>query len=412
MLMKKKPIQEHYALSYCVSIGLLFFCWPLYASFIEQTLGTAVVMDATAVYFNPGALAAVSKTQLITQGTLAKSQFQFTGRAQQLSLGISESGVATTTTDFYLPSLYLSIPINDKFIGGFAVVANDFNSELERHSVLRYAQARNHINDIDLVPAVGIKINEFLSIGGNLNFSHAHFIQEPMLGVTRLNIPESRSLNDSKASSLGGDFGVLLKLAKKTAMGFNYRSAVTYNLRGTSTITDPQVVSSDNYHFKYWTPARSVLSLSHFVNEKCGFIGTIQYLQWSIFKEADIYNFATRSGSTAFISPQAHIKYNFHNSWLLTLGTIYNISSKWVVRVAGTYNQSPSNGRFQISTGDSLVVGFSMGYQVMKNVTVNGSYGHAFFKKEHINIETAQNIITGVNQGANDAVSLRFTFTA
>lgn len=412
MRMKKKPTQEHNTSSYYVGIGLLLLCWPLHASFIEQTLGTAVVMDATAIYFNPAALTAIPKTQLIAQGTLARSQFQFTGSAQQLPLGITESGIATTTTDFSLPSLYLSIPINDKFAGGFAVVANDFNSDLEGHSVLRYAQARNHINDIDLVPAVGIKINECLSIGGNLNLSHAHFIQEPISGLTRLNVPEGRSLNNSKGSSLGGDFGILIKLAKKTALGFNYRSAITYHLHGTSTITSPQIVSSDDYHFKYWTPARSVLSLSHFLNEKFGFIGTIQYLQWSIFKEADIYNFATQSGSSAFINPQAHIKYNFHNSWLLTLGTIYNISSKWVVRVAGTYNQSPSNGRFQISAGDSLVVGFSMGYQLMENFAVNCSYGHAFFKKENINIQTAQNIITGVNQGVNDAVSLKLTFTA
>ena len=75
MLMKKKLTHEHNASSYYVSIGLLFLCWPLHASFIEQTLGTAVVMDATAVYFNPAALAAIPKTQLITQGTLARSQF-------------------------------------------------------------------------------------------------------------------------------------------------------------------------------------------------------------------------------------------------------------------------------------------------------------------------------------------------
>jgi long-subunit fatty acid transport protein len=265
--------------------------------------------------------------QLITQGTLARSQFQFTGSAQQLPMGINESGTAITTTDFHLPSLYISIPIDDKFAGGFAVIANDFNSDLEGHSVLRYTQARNHISDIDLIPAVGIKINEFFSIGGNLNLSHAHFIQEPISGLTRLNVPEGRSLNNSKGTSLGGDFGILIKPTKKTAIGFNYRSAITYHLHGTSTIKQPPVVSSDNYHFKYWTPARSALSLSHFLNEKFGFIGTIQYLQWSIFKEADIYNFATQSGSTAFINPQAHIKYNFHNSWLLTFGTIYNIPS-------------------------------------------------------------------------------------
>ncbi|MDP1603459.1 MAG: outer membrane protein transport protein [Legionella sp.] len=395
-----------------VTTGFLFLCGSLQASFIEQTLGAAVVKDATAVYFNPAALTILPNQQFIMLGTMARSQFQFTGSAERLPFGINESGATTTISNFFLPSLYASFPINDKFAAGFALVANDFNRDLENHSILRYVQARNQTDDMDLVPALGIKINDFFSIGGNLNFSHAHFVQEPVSGISRLNIPESRSLNDSKGSSVGGDIGILIKPGKKTALGFNYRSAISYQLQGSSTLTGRQFVSSANYHFKYWTPARSVLSLSHFPNEKFGYIGTIQYLQWDIFKASNVYNFATQSGSRAFIVPQARINYNFHNSWLLTLGTIYNVSPKWIVRIAGTYNQSPSSGRFQISTGDSLVVGSSMGYQLMKNLTVDCSYGHGFFKKENINISTAQNLITGVNQGEHDAVSLKLTLTA
>jgi len=96
----------------------------------------------------------------------------------------------------------------------------------------------------------------------------------------------------------------------------------------------------------------------------------------------------------------------------LTLGTIYNISPKWIVRIAGTYNQSPSNGQLQIGSGDSLIAGFSMGYHLMKKLSVDCSYGHAFFKKEDINIRTAQNIISGFNQGRHDSVSLKLTLTA
>lgn len=399
-------------LKHYVTIGFLILCGPLHASFIEQTLGTAVVRDATAVYFNPASLPTIPNMQLIVQGTLARSRSQFTGSAQKLSFDITETGTSTTNSNFSLPSLYINIPINDTFAGGFAIIANDFNRDLGDQSILRYVQARNQTKDVDLVPALGIKLNEFLSIGGHLNISQAHFIQEPISGITRLNIPESRSLNDSRGRSLGGDFGILIILAKKTALGFNYRSALTYDLHGTSTTTVPQLVSSDHYHFKYWTPARSVLSLSHFLNEKLGWIGTLQYLQWNIFKETSIYNFVTQSGSQAFINPESRINYHFHNGWLVTLGTIYNVSTKGTVRVAGTYNQSPSNGRFQISTGDSLVIGSSMGYQVMKNLTVDCSYGHAFFKKETIHILTRQNMITGINQGSHDSVSLKLTLTA
>lgn len=395
-----------------VAIGLLSLCGSLYASFIEQTLGTAVVKDATAVYFNPAALTILPNQQLILLGTLARAEFQFIGNAQKLPLGITQSGNATTKSNFSLPSLYMSIPVNDTFTAGFAIVANDFDRDLDNHSVLRYVQARNQTNDVDLVPALGIKINSFLSIGGNLNFSHARLIQEPVSGIPGLNIPESHSLNDSKGNSLGGDLGILIKAGKKTALGFNYRSAITYHLNGSSTLTGPLFVTSDNYHFKYWTPARSVLSLSHFLNEKIGFIGTIQYLQWDIFKNAYVYNFANLTNSRASIIPKARINYDFHNSWLLTLGTIYNVSTKWVVRFAGTYNQSPSNGTLQISTGDSLVLGSSMGYHLTKNLTIDCSYGHAFFREKNINISTAQNIITGTNEGRHDAVSLKLTLTA
>lgn len=395
-----------------VTVGFVFTCWPLHASFIEQTLGAAVVKDATAVYFNPAALTLISKKQLILLGTSAQSQFQFTGNAQKLPFGIAESGTASTQSNFTLPSMYLSVPVNDTVSTGVALVANDFNRELDNHSVLRYVQPRNHTKDLDIIPAIGIKLNKWVSIGANLNLSHAQLIQEPISGINRLTIPESRSLNTSQGNSVGGDFGLLIKPSPKTALGFNYRSAMTYQLRGSSTITTPNVVSSDNYHFKYWTPARSVLSVSHFLNEKFGFIGTAQYLQWDIFKNAYVYNFVTETGSGVFIVPQAAIHYDFHNSWLLTLGTIYSISTQWTVRIAGTYNQSPSSGRLQIGTGDSYIIGGSMGYQVMKNLAIDCGYGHAFFNAKNIAIVTEQQIVQGVNQGSHDAFSLKLTLSA
>lgn len=396
-----------------VPIIFLLLCSTLHASFIEQTIGTAVVKDATAVYFNPAALTISPHQQFILLGSLARAQFEFSGSTQKIPFEGTESGSTTTKSNFFLPSMYLSIPINEKFVAGFAVVVNDFNRELDNQPILRYFLARNQTNNIDFIPALGIKINQFLSIGGNLNFTYAHLIQEPIAaGIPRLNIPESHSLNDSKANSLGGDFGILIKPGKRTALGVNYRSAVTYNLQGSSTITGSQSISSNDYHFKYWTPARSVMTLSHFVNEKLGFLGTVQYLQWNIFKEVSVHNFATKASSQVFIAPRALINYHFHNSWLLTLGTIYQVSPKWVFRVAGTYNQSPSNGRFQIGPGDSLITGFSIGYQLTNYLTVDCGYAHAFYRKEPIDILTSQNIITGINEGYHDAVSLKLTLTA
>lgn len=58
----------------------------LYASFIESTLGTAVVNDATATYHNPAALPLLQKRQVIALGSVASYHSTFTGQAQQVAV--------------------------------------------------------------------------------------------------------------------------------------------------------------------------------------------------------------------------------------------------------------------------------------------------------------------------------------
>ena len=55
----------------------------LQASFIESTMGTAVVNDATATYHNPAALALFNNPQLIVLNSVANFSSQFTGQGRR-----------------------------------------------------------------------------------------------------------------------------------------------------------------------------------------------------------------------------------------------------------------------------------------------------------------------------------------
>ncbi len=389
--------------------GLLLCTHTLHASFIEATIGAAVVNDATATYNNPAALTLLKKSQMITLGSLAYAHSDFAGQFIQTRTDFTQSGNAVSKTNYFLPSIYWGKPVTDKLAIGLAVVANSFNKAVDENSILRYSQSGSRVQSIDFVPGIGVKLNEFLSLGAAINITKADFLLQPITGFPSLNIPDSQSRNEADGQGFGGDVGVLLRPRASTTIGFNYRSAITYRLSGTSVLEGSSVVISDDYHFKFWTPARSVLSINQAITPALGFIGTIQYLQWSIFKNVTIHGIATQLGSQAVIL-DADVPYHLHDSWLLTLGSHYRMTPKWIIRVAGTYNQSPGNHNYQLINGDSIVAGASAGYEITDNIIIDGSYAHAFIQNENINIVSARSSITGVNKGSKDSVSLKLTF--
>lgn len=387
------------------------FTWPLtlHASFIESTIGTAVVNDATASFYNPAALTLLKNPQIITLGSIASLHHEFEGQATETRFGYTQSGRANTQTHYFLPSFYLSIPTTNNLTLGIAILSNTFNNDINDHSILRYATSRNSTQSIDTAPALGIKLNEWLSVGAGINISHAKFILRPIYGIPSLTIPDSQSHNQADGTGTGGDVGLLLKPSPTTLIGINYRSAITYRLSGNSSVTgDPPVVSHD-YGYHFWTPASGALSINHFFNTQFGVITTIRRIGWHVFKQIKIHGIATKIGNQGLIL-NATVPYHLHDTWLLTLGSHYRVTPNWIIRVAGSYNQSPASGRYQISDGDSIILGASTGYDLNKYMTLDGSYAHGFIKNKNIHITNTRNIINGTNTGYRDGISIKLTF--
>lgn len=388
---------------------LLIAPFTAYASFIESTIGTAVVNDATATYYNPAALTLLKNPQIISLNSVAYFHSNFTGTATQTITGFTQSGTTNESTHYYLPTLYVGIPTNNKVTVGIAVIANMFSHDIEDGSILRYVQPSNNVKDIDVVPAIGIKINNVFSLGAGITLSHAKYDISPITGLPSLTIPDSLSHNTSSGNSWGGDIGFLIKPAQATVIGFNYRSAITYQFSGTSTLESTPSISSNQYHFTFWIPARSVFTVSQFVNPKLGFLATAEYIQWNIIKNVNFSNIATQIGTVPVILPHVSALYHLQNGWLITIGSQYRMTPKWVIRVASSYVQSPTNPSYQISDGDNYVIGASTGYTFNKYVSLDGSYAHVFIKNENIHIANATNIINGVNKGFRDGVAVKFT---
>lgn len=392
-------------------ILIIFLLLPLVgkASFIESTMGTAVVNDATAVYNNPAALSLLKNPQLVLLGTEAQFDDEFSGTITQSKTGFTQSGTSNSQTNYFLPSGYFATPFTDKFFMGVAVLGNDFGRDVDQSSILRYVLSNNNMQAVDLIPAVSYKLTDYFSIGAGLNFSEADYLQTPTSGAPTLNIADSQSHNDARADAVGGDAGILLKPTASTLIGLNYRSSMTYKFSGTSTLDNNPTVSSNNYAFTFWTPARAVVSLNQFLSRSFGMISTVQWIQWDKFDKVNVKGIATQIGPNPVIIPSTTIPVYLHNSWVYTVGSFYKINPKWIIRTAASYLESPSDGTHDISNGDNIILGASLGYKINKTLTIDGSYSHAFIQDQPINIQNAANTIDGNNQGSRDSVSLKLT---
>ncbi|MGE3919694.1 MAG: OmpP1/FadL family transporter [Gammaproteobacteria bacterium] len=388
---------------------LLLFPFKLYASIIESTIGAAVINDATAAYYNPAALVLLENPQFIILGSIGDFRTKFTGQSTIFFKGLTEMGSGDSRAQYYSPSAYFAIPITDNITFGLAMMANSAFRDVAENSIQRYVQASNTIADHDIVPAIEVKINNFFSVGVGVDFSYANIHLKPINQFPGSNTADSASDNRSNGMGVGGNVGFLLKLAPSTTIGFNYRSVTNYELRGESILRGIQDFVSSNYYYKLMTPARSVLTVNHFVTPKLGLITTIQRIQWSAFKDLDVYGIASLSGLQPVIL-NASVPFRLRDTWVVTLGGHYRATSKWIVRLAGSYNQSPGNPFYQISNGDSVILATSMGYQINKYISIDGGYAHAFIKDQNINITSNRVLINGINEGARDVVSLKLTF--
>lgn len=388
---------------------LILFPLNLYASFIESTSGTAVINDATAAYYNPAALVFLNNPQIIMLGSVGNLNTDFTGQATLRSTGFTEAGSSSSNSYYYLPSLYAGIPTTDNITLGIAMMANSAFRDADETSVLRYVQSNNNIEDYDVVPAIEFKINNYLSLGAGINFSYLNFELNPIVGFPGSNAGDSQSNNQASGTGVGGNVGFLLQPSPALKIGFDYRSVTSYQLNGTSVFNGVQQVVSNNYRFNLWTPAHSTLSVNYFVTPKIGFIGTVQFIQWNIFNNVNVHGIPTLVGSQPAIV-NATIPFHWHDDYVFTLGNIYKVSSNWVIRVAGSYVQSPSNPQYQVTNGDSIVIGTSVGYKINQTITLDGGYAHAFIKDEDININGNALLIDGVNGGERNAVILKLTW--
>ncbi len=290
--------------------------------------------------------------------------------------GTSDSGDIGKTA--FVPATYSSYQINEMFWVGLAMTApfgmkteNDLNS---RGALYGY---KSKIITMNINPVVGVKLNDFISVGAGLQINYMKGDLTNALG--------GAEIAQVKGDDWGAGFtaGITITPTDMTTIGIGYRSRVKHTLKGTY-YNALGGIPLGPASVKHTLPDMLTFSVRQKITDNFTLTGSVEWMNWSLFDKFNIM----RGG--VLLNPTANT-YDWKDSWLFAVGTEYKYSDTLTLRVGYAYEDSPvpdssravrvpDNNRHWLSVGASWAAGDWL--------TLHAGYSHLFVKDGSVNITT------------------------
>jgi len=395
----------------------------------------AVAADASTTFFNPAGLTLLPGAQVVASGVGINLQTEFSGTASQtqsppsppfpvpfpVALGTSNGGDAGGFS--FVPALYLSAPIGERWAVGLGVGAPfGLKTEYDDDWQGRFLGIESEVKTINVNPSVGFKVNDNISLGAGINWqkldatlTNAVLIGPAAEGVTEL---------DADADAWGWNVGALFKVGTDMRLGLSYRSSLDYTLSGNVTTKN----SATGAVFGLGTfPAEADIELPDSVllsavqqfGDKWQLLGDLQWTHWSTIGSIDVVD--TNTGQV-----RDRLALDFDDAWRVALGVNYFSSEKWTFRGGIAWDQSPVNDEnrtVRLPDNDRFWVALGVQYKFGKGGALDIGYAHLFIQSPDIRQSrdqvlptvlgpvTVTSTVTGDYDSSVDIIGVQLTWT-
>ena len=391
--------------------------FSLYTESTGYTIGNfaagvaAEAFDASTAWYNPAGLALIHEQQAIVSGVgvlpttilSGYSQYNYTESPPYLEQFANIQG----TENALVPSVYYAKPLLPNLTVAASLTAPfGLASNWSPTSAVRYAGTYSKLLTIDASPEFGLRINDHLSLGAGLDLEYAEVTFNSILGLPNLGQPAN--LYDSKSDNHGDSFGVgfhtgLLFMLQEnhTRFGLNYQSRIAHHFIGKSELkgrladspmfdnSDAIFSSNDLNSNDIQLPDIITFSGYHDLNDRWAMLGSVVYTGWSVFKNIELHNIAGATITDGLTEVDFISHEDYRNTWRAALGFNYKWNDKWMLRMGGGFDQTPTidtqrtirlpdGNRWALSAGAhfqpfaqwTMDVGYTY-LQALKHITIN-----------------------------------------
>ncbi len=348
--------------------------------------GEGVIADnASVLARNPAAMTRFDTPNLSIAGTIIdpaiKVTFDSFARGAQTAKDIAPVA--------YIPSAYFITPVNQKLSAGVAIFSNyGVSTDYPDAFAPGSAAGNTSLTSVNINPNIAYRINDTLSLGVGIDMVYATAELGRHYGSLSPATPSAKTINmEGKTLAWGWNAGLMFEPSETSRIGLAYRSQVDLDFKGdftdyTGTITGPankgQPLNSD---LTVVLPAIAEFSAYHDINSKWAFHYSLQWTQWSKFKELKATTPACQSGGMRGICFLK--KEEYKNTVRYALGTTYKFSKTWTLRAGYAVDEQAGKPTLSIPDTERRWVTAGATYRSGNTWSIDTGFAYVFGAKAH-----------------------------
>jgi long-chain fatty acid transport protein len=373
--------------------------------------------DASTVFGNPAGMSFLEGSQIEVGASVVLPDLNFVGNATVLGTPISGVNDRSVGQIAMIPHVYGAFQIDDRLSAGIAVtVPFGLNIDYSENWPGRYVNIKTSALSIDVNPNVSYKITDRVSVAAGVSAQYFKVQFASAIAQFLIFGPGTQDggyLLTADDIAWGFNLGMLAQVTDATRIGLTYRSAITHEIEGDLHLwptTSPLLgLASAPATAGIDLPASTTLGLTHQVTPDFSISADVQFTQWHVFRR-----FTVNSPPNPLLS----LVSGFRDSWMVSLGGVYRLDSRWTLRGGVGFDQTPVTDGYRfpgIPDANRYMVGIGAGYNFTNTMGLDFGYAH-YFTADHGTLNSSVNAVdpfTGVTlhgqyNNALDYLSISF----
>ena len=326
--------------------------------------GTGLAWDASAAFFNPGALSFIRRRHVQFGGSVLIPFATYLARTPNVN-------TADTDTSLLSPIyMYASWRKQGSRLTFGLSINNPFGQSVRWPSNWkgRFISIETSLNTFFIQPTVSYQLSDRWGIGAGVIYGVGNFLQNKALEFSGKNQTESSAEISGNGQGWGAQVGVYFRPSQLFSLGIKFRSSLDLFIpEGTAKFNVPTSLEQEfpetSFETTFTLPYEISMGLGYRPQENLLLALDVNFMGWGVFDSLTI----NYSDNTALLPDEQTFR-NYRNTLSARVGAEFDIRQRWFFRAGAFFEGSPVPERFLSPEfpdanriGTSLGIGFYIG---------------------------------------------------